>query len=158
MVNKIEIEDKETFTRAEVLTIITKQAEAALAEAEIANTDHVAALAELEQKIDERDATISAKDKELAGVVRAEVARAFKLPDSLAARLQGETKEELEADAAILAESMGPGGAVGGATNPAAADAAKQFTRAEIKGMSPAEIVANMGSIESQFKAGTLNR
>ena len=157
-----EIEDKETFTHAEVLAILKEQAEAASTEARTeadkVSADHKAVVSGLEEKIEERDATISSKDKELAGVMRSDVAKGFKLPDTLAARLKGDTREELEADAKVLAESMAPTGPVGGATNPAESGGAKTFTRAQVKAMSPAEIVANMPHIEAQFKSGTLNR
>ena len=153
------IENKENYSLEEALKILREAANTeAKAEADKVSADHAAVVSKLEEKIGERDATISSKDKELAGVVRSDVATAFKLPDTLAARLKGDTREELEADAKLLAESMAPGGPVGDVTNPAESSGAKTFTRAQVKAMSTAEIVANMPHIEAQFKAGTLNR
>ena len=72
----------------------------------------------------------------------------YNLPEALAKRLQGTTREELEADAASLAEALpkpakhSPG-PVGG--NPATK---ASLTMDQIKGMTPKEINANWDAVQ----------
>ena len=93
----------------------------------------------------------------LRKALKIEVAKAHNLPEAMAERLQGESKDELETDAKTLSESLGPGPKVGSATNPAT-DRSKPFTRAEIKAMSPQEINDNWGQISKQLTDGSLNQ
>jgi hypothetical protein len=77
------------------------------------------------------------------------------LPEELAARLKGETEEELAADAEKLASIVNAKKSVGRNTNPAD-NGPVLFTVAEVKAMTPEQRIANMAQIEKQLKDGTL--
>ncbi|GEM_PF-2679768 len=96
------------------------------------------------------------KDSELKAQ-RTEIAKKAGLPEGLIDRLQGETEEELLADAKRLAESLGPGPAVGSGTAPPGGPK-RPLTRAEVKAMKPEEITANWPQISAQLKDGSLSR
>lgn len=68
--------------------------------------------------------------------LKRQAAAKFKLPDALALRLQGNTLEELEADAETLAKTLPKGTVTVGATNPGAVSNKKtdEELRAEIFG------------------------
>lgn len=77
------------------------------------------------------------------------------LPEELAARLKGETEEELAADAEKLASIVNAKKSVGRDTNPAD-NGPVLFTVAEVRAMTPEQRIANMAQIEKQLKDGTL--
>ena len=139
-------DDEKKYSQAEVDEIIAKYAD---------YNDIKAERDTLKTENDAMKADIEKKDGEILDALRIEVARSFKLPSGLAARLSGTSREELEADAKSLAEAMGPKEKIGEATNPAK-NASKPFTKAVVKGMSRDEIIANMPAIKAQMKAGTL--
>ena len=79
-----------------------------------------------------------------AELLRRDVATAKGLPLELAARLQGDTEEDMAADADLLLKALtpvkaDPGKADGG---PQGASSPGQLTRADLQQMSPEEIVA----------------
>jgi len=102
-------------------------------------------------------AELADRDGKLRETQRAEIAKKAGLPEALSSRIQGETEEELLADAKRLAESLGPGPAVGSGTAPPTG-AKKPYTRADVKKMSPEEITANWDQISAQLKDGSLSR
>lgn len=108
----------------------------------------------LKSELAERDRTMKASELKLA---KAEIAKKAGLSEALADRIQGATPEEMEADALRLAEAMGPGPAVGTGTNPPTG-AKRPLTRADVKKMSPDEIIANWDQIKAQLKDGSLSR
>ncbi|HNR56903.1 MAG TPA: DUF4355 domain-containing protein [Methanothrix sp.] len=127
------------------------------AELEATRASHAELRAEnvtLKAEIAERDG--KAKDSELKAQ-KAEIAKKAGLPEALSSRIEGATPEELEADALRLAESLGPGPSVGTGTNPPTG-AKRPLTRADIKKMSPDEIVSNWDQIKTQLKDGSLSR
>lgn len=144
------------FTAQDVNNLVKKRLDrlkAKYADYDQIKTEHAAMKAELDD--------LKAKGTDQGGKVtdsqRIEIAKNAGLPEALSSRLQGETKEELEADAKKLAEAMGPGPAVGSGTNPPTG-AKKPFTRADIKKMKPEEIAANWPQISAQLKDGSLNK
>ncbi len=93
------------------------------------------------------------------GALRAKIRAAKKagLPASMATRLKGSDDESLLRDAEKLKKSLGPGPKVGTGTNPPKG-AKRPLTRADIKKMSPDEIIKNMDQIKAQLKDGSLNQ
>lgn len=93
------------------------------------------------------------------GALRAKIQAAKKagLPASMATRLKGSDDESLLRDAEKLKKSLGPGPKVGAGTNPPKG-AKRPLTRADIKKMSPDEIIKNMDQIKAQLKDGSLNQ
>lgn len=93
------------------------------------------------------------------GALRAKIRAAKKagLPASMATRLKGSDDESLLRDAEKLKKSLGPGPKVGAGTNPPKG-AKRPLTRADIKKMSPEEIIKNMDQIKAQLKDGSLNQ
>jgi len=93
------------------------------------------------------------------GALRAKIRAARKagLPASMATRLKGSDDESLLRDAEKLKKSLGPGPKVGAGTNPPKG-AKRPLTRADIKRMSPEEIIKNMDQIRAQLKDGSLNQ
>lgn len=93
------------------------------------------------------------------GALRAKIRAAKKagLPASMATRLKGSDDESLLRDAEKLKKSLGPGPRVGAGTNPPKG-AKRPLTRADIKKMSPDEIIKNMDQIKAQLKDGSLNQ
>ena len=93
------------------------------------------------------------------GALRAKIRAAKKagLPASMATRLKGSDDEALLRDAEKLKKSLGPGPKVGAGTNPPKG-AKRPLTRADIKKMSPEEIIKNMDQIKAQLKDGSLNQ
>jgi hypothetical protein len=102
-----EQELRKTIT-AEIAADLKRQADADKAKTdgdlqkqlELAQQD----LAELKTKIGERDAELSRRDRQ---ALVAEVARIHNLPEAIASRLHGETRDELIADAKALAKVVG---------------------------------------------------
>jgi len=92
------------------------------------------------------------------GALRAKIRAAKKagLPASMATRLKGSDDESLLRDAEKLKKSLGPGPKVGTGTNPPKG-AKRPLTRADIKKMSPDEIIKNLDQIKAQLKDGSLN-
>lgn len=92
------------------------------------------------------------------GALRAKIRAAKKagLPASMATRLKGSDDESLLRDAEKLKKSLGPGPKVGAGTNPPKG-AKRPLTRADIRKMSPEEIIKNMDQIKAQLKDGSLN-
>ena len=95
--------------------------------------------------------------RETLSALKIDVATAFKLPEKLASRLSGTSKEELEADAKKLLEEIGPKEPVGGAGSPAS-ETKKPISRDAIKQMTPQQIIDNMDQIKAQMADGSLNR
>ena len=93
------------------------------------------------------------------GALRAKIRAAKKagLPASMATRLKGSDDESLLRDAEKLKKSLGPGPKVGTGTNPPKG-AKRPLTRADVKKMSPDEIIKNMDQIKAQLKDGSLNQ
>jgi len=93
------------------------------------------------------------------GALRAKIRAAKKagLPASMATRLKGSDDESLLRDAEKLKKSLGPGPKVGTGTNPPKG-AKRPLTRADIKKMSPDEIIKNLDQIKAQLKDGSLNQ
>lgn len=151
------------FTAQEVNKLVQKRLgrlKAKVADYDRIKTEHAAMKAENDAlKTENADLKTKVADQggKLKDSQKAEIAKAAGLPEGLASRLQGETKEALEADAKKLAESLGPGPKVGDGTNPPTG-AKKPYTRADIKRMTPEEITANWDQIKSQLKDGSLNK
>ena len=93
------------------------------------------------------------------GALRAKIRAAKKagLPASMATRLKGSDDESLLRDAEKLKKSLGPGPKVGTGTNPPKG-AKRPLTRADVKKMSPDEIIKNLDQIKAQLKDGSLNQ
>jgi len=108
--------------------------------------------AELQQQFDDLQAKI--QDAELDSLKK-KILASKELPEDLAARLNGNTEEELVADAEKLAAIVNAKKSVGRNTNPAD-NGPVLFTVAEVKAMTPEQRIANMGQIEKQLKDGTL--
>ena len=108
--------------------------------------------ADLQQQYDELQAKI--RDAEFESLKK-KILASKELPEELAARLKGETEEELAADAEKLAAIVNAKKSVGRNTNPAD-NGAVLFTVAEVKAMTPEQRIANMVQIEKQLKDGTL--
>ena len=95
--------------------------------------------------------------RETLSALKIDVAKAFKLPEKMASRLAGTSKEELEADAKKLLEEIGPKEPVGGGGNPPN-ESKKPLSREAIRQMSPQQIIENMDQIKAQMADGSLNR
>ena len=108
--------------------------------------------ADLQQQFDDLQAKIQDADFES---LKKKILASKELPEELAARLKGETEEELAADAEKLASIVNAKKSVGRNTNPAD-NGPVLFTVAEIKAMTPEQRIANMVQIEKQLKDGTL--
>ena len=108
--------------------------------------------AELQQQFDDLQAKI--RDAEFESLKK-KILASKELPEELAARLKGETEEELAADAEKLASIVNAKKSVGRDTNPAD-NGPVLFTVAEVKAMTPDQRIANMAQIEKQLKDGTL--
>ncbi len=108
--------------------------------------------AELKQQYEELQAKI--QDAEFESLKK-KILTQNELPEEFAARLKGETEEELTADAEKLASILNAKKSVGRDTNPAD-NGPVLFTVAEVKAMTPEQRIANMGQIEKQLKDGTL--
>jgi len=108
--------------------------------------------ADLQQQFDELQAKI--QDAEFESLKK-KILASKELPEELAARLKGETEEELAADAEKLASIVNAKKSVGRNTNPAD-NGPVLFTVAEVKAMTPEQRIANMAQIEKQLKDGTL--
>ena len=108
--------------------------------------------ADLQQQFDDLQAKIQDADFES---LKKKILASKELPEELAARLKGETEEELAADAEKLASIVNAKKSVGRNTNPAD-NGAVLFTVAEVKAMTPDQRIANMVQIEKQLKDGTL--
>jgi hypothetical protein len=108
--------------------------------------------ADLQQQYEDLQAKI--RDAEFESLKK-KILASKELPEELAARLKGETEEELAADAEKLAAIVNAKKSVGRNTNPAD-NGAVLFTVAEVKAMTPEQRIANMVQIEKQLKDGTL--
>lgn len=108
--------------------------------------------ADLQQQFDDLQAKI--QDAEFESLKK-KILASKELPEELAARLKGETEEELAADAEKLASIVNAKKSVGRNTNPAD-NGPVLFTVAEVKAMTPEQRIANMVQIEKQLKDGTL--
>ena len=108
--------------------------------------------ADLQQQFDDLQAKI--RDAEFESLKK-KILASKELPEELAARLKGETEEELVADAEKLASIINAKKSVGRNTNPAD-NGSVLFTVAEVKAMTPEQRIANMAQIEKQLKDGTL--
>ena len=140
-------EDKK-FTQAEM----DRAAEAARAEEVAKYQDYEA----LKTEIVKLKTDLATKDDQLMGALKAEVVKAHNLPGAMTARIQGATREELEADAKSLSDALGMRKKTGDGTNPAAKNKSL-FTRADIQNMGADDINKNWDIISSQLKAGSLN-
>ncbi len=108
--------------------------------------------ADLQQQFDDLQAKI--QDAEFDSLKK-KILASKELPEELAARLKGETEEELAADAEKLASIVNAKKSVGRDTNPAD-NGPVLFTVAEVKAMTQEQRIANMVQIEKQLKDGTL--
>jgi len=153
---KITQDDEKKFTQADVDRIVGER----LPKEKAKYTDYDQLKANLDAAKAENDKLKSKLDENkdsLRKALKIEVATAHNLPEAMAERLQGESKEELETDAKTLSESLGPGPSVGSRTNPPQ-DKTKPFTRADIKSMSSSEITENWDQISQQLKDGSLSK
>jgi hypothetical protein len=89
--------------------------------------------------------------------LKAKIATEEKLPAALIVALTGKTEPELRAHAKLLVAGIGPGPAIGSATNPASPPS-QRFTREQVEKMRPEEITKNWATIEAQMADGSLNR
>lgn len=153
MTDEIEdlVPEGESFSRAEVMELLTKREAHHAHRHQEAQTVLDEANAE-RTKLEER---LQDQETELLAALKIEVIRSAGLPDAMSERLVGTTRDELAEDAQALAESIGPRGSVGSGTNPPT-DSPKPLTRADIKGMSPQEVIEHMDQIESQLRDGSL--
>lgn len=137
----------QTETAAEMVTVTKAEHERILKALKDANSEAAKHRKALDDKakgelseIDRLKADLEAERGERMTALREVVAAKYSLPEALAKRLMGSTREELDADAAALAASLpklatkSPG-PVGG--NPASKPA---LTFEQLKGMSTAEI------------------
>lgn len=89
--------------------------------------------------------------------LKARIAKEFNLPEKLIPLVPGKTEDELRAGMKALAESIGPGPAMGAGTNPAT-PTPQRFSKQQVERMSPEEITRNWATIEAQLKDGSLNK
>ena len=108
---------------------------------------------DLQKKYDEVQDKIKVDEFE---ALKKKIASDAGLPETLIARLTGNTEDEITKDANELFKTISLGNkTIGRETNPSA-DGPVLFTVAEVKAMSSEQRIANMPQIEKQLKDGTL--
>jgi len=140
-------EDKE-FTQAELDTAV----EAARAEEAAKYPDYN----QIKTENDKLKTDLATRDEQLLDALKTEIVKAHNLPEAMTARIQGATRDELEADAKSLSDALGVKKKTGDGTNPAT-KTKTIFTRSDLEGMSADEINKNWDIISGQLKAGSLN-
>lgn len=92
-------------------------------------------------EVEQLNKRLSEMEAELKQAKRSDIARKYNLPDELAKRLRGETLEEIEADAVVLAATIKPTSTTPPQTiNPTAPAGAVKLTREAIAKMSTSEV------------------
>ncbi len=116
----------------------------AAAETRLSEIDE-AGKSELQKAVDRAAQLEAAAAEAEAGRLRLQVALEAGIPQGLASRLQGSTLEELQADAAVLMESVKPAaGAAGVAGRPVGERPASGDPTSELVEMDPAKLAAGV--------------
>jgi hypothetical protein len=90
-----------------------------------------------EARVKELESTLAARDREL---LASRIAAKHGLPEALAARLQGNDEQALEADAIALAKLVVPPASSGAPANSASGRGERSLTKADLRDMSPRQI------------------
>lgn len=152
-------DDEKKFTQADVDRIVTDR----LAREKATHGDNEALKVEnatLKASLaSEQTARIGLEGKIATSegiALKARIAQEERLPEGLIPLITGRTEPEIRAAMKLMAASIGPGPAVGAATNPAT-PTPQRFTREQVAAMKPEDIQKNWATIEAQMADGSLN-